>query len=176
MTAIKHLRRISPLAAVFVALAVVLALTPSAHAQSTATVKLKATGLDPSGSLVAAATPRGETTIELNSEPSFFQRWTRDSLSNGNSRFSRLGFLNACMRIPDSLSPTTHGVIVLGSCSGTRAEWRRINGNYINAATGHYMSPPLCLINPCDHRLQAFPAAAVPHVGASLMRWSLRFL
>jgi hypothetical protein len=175
MNAINLFRRISPLAVMFVALAAVLALTPSAHAQSTATVKLQASGLDPSLSLVAAATPGGETTVELNSEPSYFQRWARQSTSTGTYRFSRLGF-NVCLRVPDGLSAATHGAVVLGNCSGTRAQWRRINGNYINAATGHYMSPPLCLINPCDHRLQAFPAEDVPFVGASLMRWSLRFL
>jgi hypothetical protein len=74
MNAIKHLERVSPLAAVFVALAVVLALTPSAHAQSTATVKLTAVGLDSTGSLVAAATSAGGTTVEPDSQPSVFQR------------------------------------------------------------------------------------------------------
>ncbi len=180
MNPINHLRRISPLAVIFVALAAVLALTPSAHAQSTATVKLQASGLDPSLSLVAAATPSGGTTVELNNDASFFQRFTRQSVNSSVFRFSRLG-VNVCLRVPDTLSPAADGNVVLGSCNGTRAQWRQVStpgvGDvYTNVATVHHMSPPLCLINPCNRSIRAVPAASVPYIGATLMRWNLRFL
>jgi hypothetical protein len=72
MNAIKPRRRLCPLAIVFVALAVVLALTPSAHAQSSLATQLEPLVMWPG--YAAKATPSGEVVVAPDNEADFTQR------------------------------------------------------------------------------------------------------
>jgi hypothetical protein len=171
MNAIKHLKRVSPLAAVFVALAVVLALTPSAHAQSTLTGQLDSTGLAP-GYSASAAPPA--VSLQLDNEADFNQRWQRVTVTPSVFRFTRAGQVS-CMRSPEFLPADQSAAIVLGGCLGYHAQWRQISvpgvgDAYVNVATGHYLSPPICLFT-CDNRLLALNDSTARALGLPMLRW-----
>ena len=103
MNAIKSLRRVSPLAIIFVALAEDLALTPSAHAQSSLATQLEPLVMWPG--YAAKATPTGEVVVAPDNDADFTQRWERVTVNSSTFRFSRFGF-NSCIRVPAGLSPS----------------------------------------------------------------------
>src|SRR5688572_28836463 len=103
MNAIDHLRRISPLALILVALAAVLALSPAAHAQSTQTVMLHPSGLDPSMS--ATARTDGTVGFAKTNKNDFRQRWLREKISVSPAKYRFVSAVtNQCMRVPTGLS------------------------------------------------------------------------
>jgi hypothetical protein len=177
---IKHqLRRLSPLAILLVAITAVLALSPSAHAQSTATVQMHAFGTG-TPSLAARAEIDGTIRFKPDNNNDFRQRWNRETVQSGVFRFSRAGVLNACMRPPTGLSPANSGPIVLGSCSGTAAQWSRVavagpGDYYVNRATGHHLATDLCISEFCSDQLFAMQSSLVPFV-PDVPRISLEFL
>jgi hypothetical protein len=168
MNTITHLRRISPLALILIALAAVLALTPAAHAQSTQSVQLKRdTGL------AATALPDGTIGWAVDNNADFKQRWTKQLVSSPNIyRFSRAGFVNACIKVPDNLSSNLSDTIKLGSCSGPRALWRESSAPggkkiYRNPSTGHYMVPGICF-GLCVEKMDAVDRQTVDAFGGPL--------
>jgi hypothetical protein len=179
MKLIKH--TLSPLAIVFIALAGVLALSSTANAQSTSTVQMKYSGTATSevGKAVTALDTGGAGLQPLNTA-NFRQRWQRDNLGANVFRFDRAGFSNACLRVPNSLAPSAGGTIEVGSCSGTRAQWRRqfaagAGDIYVNVGTGHVLSPELCIAGPCSGRIGVLPSSIVG--GATdLFRWTTTIL
>jgi hypothetical protein len=168
MNTITHLRRISPLALILVALAAVLALTPAAHAQSTQTVQLKRdTGL------AATALPDGTIGFAVDNNNDFKQKWTKTLVNSQTKeyRFSRFGFVNGCIKVPDNLSSQLSDTIKLGSCSGPRALWRETSAPggkkvYRNPQTGHYMVPGICFGIPgCVEKMDAVDKQTVDAFG-----------
>ena len=178
MNAIKYLRRLSPLAVTFVALAAVLALTPSAHAQSSQAGQLEAVGLAPGYSAKAIAP--NFVSLEPTNPADFTQRWERVKVSTDTFRFTRFGFLN-CIRVPAGLASSQIAAVERGNCSGTLAQWRRVGiagaGDlYVNVATGHYLSPPICLFT-CDNRVLALDKGTAEFgLGLPLLRWQFNLV
>lgn len=164
----RHIKtKLSPLAILFVAIAAVLALSSTAHAQSTSTVQMKYSGsLTSEVGKAVTALNGGAAALQPSNTANFRQRWQRDNLGANVFRFSRFGFSNACMRVPNALAPSAGGGLELGSCSGTRAQWRRefaagAGDMYVNVATNHVLSPEICIIGPCDNQLGLFPKSII---------------
>jgi hypothetical protein len=174
MNAINHLRRISPLALVLVALAAVLALTPAAHAQSTQTVMLHPNAPDTS----RAATARTDGTVGLvkANKNDFRQRWLREKISVSPVKYRFVNAVtNQCMRVPTGLAINASDSVVLGSCSGLNAQWRPSGQRYI-AGTGHYMAAGFCLGTPgCVERIDAMQPDFLS-IFEPLTRWSVTIL
>jgi hypothetical protein len=174
MNAINHLRRISPLALILVALAAVLALSPAAQAQSTQPVMLHPIGLDPS--LSATARTDGTVGFAKTNKSDFRQRWQREKISVSPVRYRFVSAVtNQCMRVPTGLPANATNSVVLGSCSGLNAQWRPSGQRYI-AATGHYMAAGFCLGTPgCVERVDAMQPDFFT-IFEPLTRWSTEIL
>jgi hypothetical protein len=169
-------KRLSPLAIVFIAIAAVLALSSTANAQSTSTVLFKYSGSLESEVGKAVTASGSNATLQPANSLNFTQRWQRENAGTNEFRFNRAGFANACLRVPSTMSSTDAGGVQIGSCSGTRAEWRRVfaagaGDMYVNVATGHVLTPPICIIGPCSNQIGLLPRAIVG-TATDVVRWT----
>lgn len=171
------MRRLHLLLAALASLCAVLALSATANAQSTTLGQLKS--VSNSGDAVTAL-PTGVPAVRPDNDADFRQHWHRDLVSTNVFRFQRQGFINACLRVPDTATTTDFSPIAIGSCSGTRAQWRRTfaagtGDHYVNVATGQVMAPDFCFIT-CHGGLVAWAGPASTYDGATLMNWTFQAL
>jgi hypothetical protein len=172
------MRRIHVLLAAFASLCAVLALSSSANAQSVTLGQLKS--VSTSGNAVTAL-PTGVPAVRPDNDADFRQHWDRELVSTSVFRFSRQGFFNACLRVPDTAKSTDFTAIAIGSCSGTRAQWRRTpapgtGDYYVNVATAQVMAPDLCIFT-CQDGLVAWPGPTSTYDSATpLMNWTFQAL
>ncbi|HEX6020535.1 MAG TPA: hypothetical protein VFZ00_00975 [Solirubrobacter sp.] len=172
------LRRLSPLALILIALTALLAPTPSARAQSSVPVQIRAHGTgDPS--LAARAEFDGKVRFKADNNNDFRQRWQREQVTTGVFRFALAG-TNSCIRIPNTLPAGDVAEIAVGSCSGTGAQWRRVavsgpGDYYRNVATSHHLSTDLCIFETCSDKMFAMPGEWTSFL-PDLPRITLEFL
>ena len=163
---IKTVRRISPLAIIFIALAAVLAL----HRRHTprATWRLSSSRPDVAG-YAAKATASGEVVVAPR-RADFTQRRTRHGCFDVPLQPGRL---QRCIRPPAGLSPDSGAPVRSAAARYARPVARAstlVGDGYTNVATGHYLTPPLCLF--IDPRVRA-QADVENGLGLDLVRWRL---
>jgi hypothetical protein len=163
-----------------IALFAAFALTSTAaHAQSTATVQIKPVGSAPQNAI--GLLPDFSAVLQPDNDANFRQQWTRTTVATSTYTFeSRLG--TTCLKVRDTTSTSAFDTVALGNCNSARARWRRQSNPgtgdvLVNAATGHVLSPPLCLGDgPCDPRVRVFPGNLVPLPTDPFFNWGFNFL
>ncbi len=152
------LKRISPLAIIFVALAGILTFSSAANAQSTSRVQVKA-GTNPG----LALTANGLRMVADNNND-FAQRWDREAVTSSTFRLVR-GGTRSCLRVAAGASTTTSvASIVLGNCNGARAQWKRVGAPgvgdlLVNVETNHALIQRLCFGGSCTSGIVGVPRA-----------------
>ena len=152
------------------ALAAMLVLvTPAAHAQSTQTVQIKRmdTGL------AASANTDGSIGFATDNNGDFRQRFSKDKVSGNVFRLSRAGF-NSCIR---DIGP---GDVKLGSCSGLAAQWMEFSyagGKlYQNMSSSRFLVPGFCFGLCPERMVVASQQDLNPWGGLTIARWTLDLL